>query len=146
MSKASRLQNEATIASAAIAAESRDFDRISIRLVIYGPGYMRLTQPGPVAPLIKRKPSDREWRGPMSIPIPTAPPLRISWWSPAKHRPSICARQFAYASQCWCAHGGNQVDAHIVIDGGAFSSDTARKRQLPVGHRARQVRNSTRRE
>lgn len=37
MSKASRLQNEATTASAATAAESRDFDRISIRLVIYGP-------------------------------------------------------------------------------------------------------------
>lgn len=43
-------------------------------------------------------------------------------------------------------NGGNQVDAHIVIDGGSFASDTARKRQLPVGHRARQVRNSTRRE
>ncbi|WP_208153597.1 hypothetical protein J4T90_34285 (plasmid) [Sinorhizobium medicae] len=65
-------------ASAAIAAESRDFDRISIRLVIYGPVYMRLTQPGPVAPLMKRKPSNREWHDPMSVPFPTAPPLRIS--------------------------------------------------------------------
>ncbi|AGA08713.1 hypothetical protein CN151_34135 [Sinorhizobium meliloti] len=91
MSKASRLQNEATIASAAIAAESRDFDRISIRLVIYGPGYMRLTQPGPVAPLIKRKPSDREWRDPMSMPIPTAPPLRTSLMVTRKASPfNIC--------------------------------------------------------
>lgn len=73
MSKASRLQNEATTASAATAAESRDFDRISIRLVIYGPVYMRLTQPGPVAPLIKRKPSNREWHDPMSMPFPTYP-------------------------------------------------------------------------